>query len=164
MALAVTVNFTILDSKGKSSVTKVRVPTGFSIPQYGEFAVAMAQLISAISQGSITDVSIGLPLNLSAATIRSVAISTANVAEKALFMVRSVVSGLFGKFFLPTYNDSLSVTGSDDIDQADPDVAAYMAILEDGVNTAGGVINPVDLRENDLSSVTEAREIFRRFG
>jgi hypothetical protein len=103
-------------------------------------------------------------LNLATATIRAIAVSTANVAEKALFMVRSVVSGLFGKFFVPTYNDSLSVTGSDDIDQADPNVAAYLAILEDGVTTAGGVINPVDLRENDLSAVTEAREIFRRFG
>ena len=164
MALAVTVNFTVLDAKGKSSVCKVHVPLGFSLPQYGEFAVAMAQLISAISHGSITEVSVGVPLSLAAATIRTVAIATANIAEKGLFIVRSGIAGLFARFNIPTYNEAKSVPGSDDIDDANVDVAAFNAILEDGVTTAGGLINPQDVRGNDLSAVTQSREIFRRSG
>lgn len=164
MALAVRITFTVMDSKGKSSTFPVHVPTGFSIPQYGEFAVAMAQLISAISQGQITDVSVGIPLSLATATIRTVAIATADIAEKALVVVRSVVAGLFARFNIPTFNDQKSVTGSDDLDQSDPDVSEYLAILEDGISTPGGVINCVDRRDNDLSAVTLAVENFRKSG
>jgi hypothetical protein len=138
---AVTVNVTVIDGKGKSSISKVRLPTGFSIAQYSEAA----------------------PLNLSAATIRAAALDFADIAKKALFTVRSSVSGLFARFNIPTYAEANTVTGSDEINTADPDIAAFVAILEDGVNVSGTFIQPCDLRENDLAEVTQAREIFRKY-
>jgi len=160
MALAVTVNFTMVDSKGKSSITKVRVPSGFSVSQYTEFAVAMAQVIANLSDGGITNISVGIPLSLSGATIRAVAGLAADVAKKALLQAGSAVAGLFARFTIPTYDEAHSTTGSDEIDQADPDVAALIAIYEAG---AGGA-SPIDLRGNNLTDVTLAREIFRKFG
>ena len=160
---AASVNFTILDAKGKSSITKIRIPTGFTIAQYASFAVAMGQLIANLSEGAITEMSVSLPLTLSGATIRATAIGIADVAKKALFIVRSSVAGLFAKFFAPTYNEVNTVSGSDQLDAADPDVAAYVAILEGGINVGGQVIDPRDLRGQTLDTATEAREIFRKF-
>jgi hypothetical protein len=160
---AATVNFTVLDAKGKSSVIKIRVPTGFTIANYASFAVAMGQLITPICEGSITEITVSLPISLSGATIRATALSIADVFKKALFTVRSSVAGLFAKFIAPTYNEANTVTGSDQLDVADPDVAAYVAILEGGINVAGTIIDPRDLRGQTLDTVTGQREIFRKF-
>lgn len=159
---AVSVNFTILDSKGKSSVTKVRVPTGFSLTQYALFAQAFAQLIANLSEGSITEISVGMPIDLSGATIRSAALATADVFKKALFTVTSTISGLFGKFFFPTYNEVNTVAGSDQLQPIDTDVMLMTAAIENGINVSGEVVRPLDLRGNNLAEVTQAREIFRR--
>jgi len=164
MALAVSLNFTVLDAKGKSSITKIRVPTGFSVTQYAEAAAALAQLIANIIDGTITDVSVSLPLSLSGATIRAVALSIADVAEKALFVARTTIAGLFTKWFFPTYNETNTVAGTDDINSGDADVAAMIAILEDGINVSGTIVTPRDARGTLIDSVSEAREIFRRFG
>lgn len=159
MALAVTINFTIADAKGKSAVTKVRVPTGFSLADYAQFAIAMGNLIAAVSDGVITDISVGVPLSLSGATIRAVANTTADVAKKALLTAVSAIAGLFTRFNIPTYNESHTVTGSDEIDTSNPDVSALIAIYEAGV----GGVNPIDSRSNDVADVQTARETFRKF-
>jgi hypothetical protein len=164
MALAVTVNYTVTDAKGKSSLCKIRVPSGFSLNQYGEFAVAMGQLVANICDGAITDISVGIPVNLSAATIRASALGIADIAKKALFMMSSAVVGLFSKVFVPTYNEANTTTGSDEINAADADIAAYVAVLEAGITTGGETVTPIDVRGNDLTDVGEMREIFRKFG
>ena len=161
---AVSINFTILDAKGKSSMTKVRVPTGFSVTQYAEFAVAMAQIIAGLSEGAITDVSVSLPISLSGATIRATALGIADVAKKALFVATSAVAGLFTKWFFPTYDEANSVAGSDDVDAADTQVAAMVAILEDGINVSGTQVTPRTGRGDLIDTITERREIFRQFG
>lgn len=157
---AVSFNFTITDSKGKSSVTKVRTPSGFSVSQYSEFGIAMAQVLTNMSDGVLTDVSIGIPLDLSGATIRAVAAAGADVAKKMLLSATSAVSGLFARFHIPTYDEDHTTTGSDSVDMADAEVAALIAVIEAG---SGGVL-PVDRRGNDLEDVTQAREVFRKFG
>lgn len=164
MALAVTVNYSFTDAKGKSSSTKIRVPSGFSVAQYTEFAIAMGQLLSNISDGAITEISVGVPIDLSGATIRAVANNVADVAKKALFMMGGAIAGLVSKMFVPTFDESNTTSGSDSIDRADPDVSAFVAILENGVNVGGFNIGPVDMRGNPLDTVTDQREIFRKFG
>lgn len=164
MALAVSLNFTVLDAKGKTSITKIRVPTGFSITQYSEAALAFAQLIANLSEGAITDISVSLPINLSGATIRSTAVAIADVAKKALFFARSATAGLFTKFFFPTYNEVNTVSGSDNLDATDADVSAMIDILETGINVSGTIVAPRDMRGTSLDSVIETREIFRKFG
>ena len=161
---AVSVNFTFLDAKGKSSTTRIHVPTGFSFAQYIAFAQAMAQLVANLSEGAITEVSVSVPLDLSGATLKAVALGIADVAKKALLSATSIVSGLFAKWFLPTYDESHTLANSDILDPADTDVAALVTILEDGINVSGTIITPRDLRGNPIDTVTLAREIFRKFG
>lgn len=159
MGLAVQVNFTIEDAKGKSSTTNVYVPASFAIADYIEFGTAMGQIIADLSEGILTSISISLPLSLSGATIRSAAAIAADVAKKALFTAGSAVAGLFARFNIPTYDESHTVDNTDEMDMADADVAAVVAILEGG---AGGA-NPCDLRGNNLTDVLSGREIFQKF-
>lgn len=160
---AVGVHFTILDAKGKSSKTVIHVPTGFSIAQYLAFGTAMAELISQIAEGQITEVSVSYPLNLSGATIRVAALAAADIFKKAFFQARSAVSGLLGKFNIPTYDEVNNVINSDQIDMADTQVAALVSIIEDGVNVSGEIVQPIDLRGNDLVEVSLARYVHRKF-
>ena len=160
---AVSINFTFKDAKNKSRVTKIRVPTGFNPAQYVEFAEAFAQILANLSDGAITEISIGIPLDISAATIQLIAGTLADVAKKAFFGAISSVQGLFAKFIIPTYDESHSVTNSDDIDDADPDIAAYIALMEVGTTVNTFPIYPVDKYGNGLDDVNVAREQFRRF-
>jgi len=157
--LAIAINFTVRDAKGKSSLTKVHVPTGFTVPDYVEFATAFGQLICDICEGELTDISVSIPLSLSGATIRAAALVTADIAKKALLMAGSAVAGLFARFTIPTYDESHTLPDTDAIDMADAEVAALVAVIETGV----GGIAPVDLRDSDLTDVLSAREIFRKF-
>jgi hypothetical protein len=159
MALAVAVNFTITDAKGKSATTKVHVPTGFAIADYIEFGTAMGQIIADLSDGVLTNISISLPLSLSGATIRAAAALAADVAKKGLFIAGSAISGLFARFNIPTYDEDHTVDNTDEMDLADAEVAAVVAIIEGG---AGGA-SPCDLRGNNLTDVLSGREIFQKF-
>jgi len=160
---AVSVNFTVQDNKGKTAMTKVHVPTGFTFAQYIAFGQAMGQLVANISEGALTEVSVSVPLNISGATLKAVALAIADVAEKAMFQAVSTVSGLFAKWFLPTYNEANTIDGSDQINTADPDVAGLITILEDGVNVSGTFITPRTVRGDPIDTVNVAREIFRKF-
>lgn len=163
MPLAVSVTFTFLDDKDKSSSTKIRVPNGFSLADYGEFAVGAAQVLANLSTARMTNCSFSATLDLSSATIRAAASLGADIAEKALFVVRSTVNGLFARFNIPTLNDAKVLDGTDQLDTADPDVAAMIAIIENGIDLGGAnFIQPVDLRGNDLDEVSQTREVFRR--
>lgn len=162
MALAVTVNFVIKDAKGKSSTTRVRVPTGFSLSQYIEFGQAMGQIIANMIDGTITEISIGVPLDISGATIKSVANDFADIAKKVFMQFVSTIGGLFGRQNIPTYDESHSVTGSDDVNQSDAAVSAYVALMEAGLTVGLETIHMVDRRGNDIDTLITAREIFRK--
>lgn len=79
-------------------------------------------------------------------------------------MMTGAIAGLFAKMFVPTFDESNTTSGSDSIDRADPDISAFIAILETGVNVSGTNVGPVDMRENAITTVTDQREIFRKFG
>lgn len=158
-AVQLTVNW--IDAKNKPTKTILHIPTGFSISQMIQFAQGAAQLFANTSFASITSVSISVGIDLSAATIRLVAVSTADVAEKLLLTARSLVSGLFARFNIPTFDENKLIPGTDQADFADPDIAALVSAIEDGLIVNTLPVLPRDKRGNDLIEVTQGREIFR---
>lgn len=162
MAYAVSFIFSMRDAKNKTTRVPIRVPNGFSIAQYVEFGQAAAQIIAALSTCQITSVQASLRLDLAGSTIRATAQAISDIFERAIITVNSSIAGLYARFFVPTLDDTKVLTGTDQIDLTDVDVAAYVALIEDGLDLGGSVfIQPVDLRGNDLADVNSAREVFR---
>lgn len=162
MALAITVRVEFIDDKGKTSFTKVRVPNGFTLSQYGEFGTALAQLLTDISICRVTGGSLTFSIDLSGLGLRTVAGITADIAEKAAFLFNTAITGLRAKLRIPTFRETLVPPGSDAVDLADVDVAAFKTAMESGIVTTGGTISPTDDRENDITGLTTAREVKRR--
>lgn len=160
MALAVSLRFSFVDAKGKTSFTKVNVPNGFAISDYIEFGQGIAQLMTNISEGQITGASATFGLDISGAGLKAVASGLADAGQKAFFIFRSAVAGFTKRMFVPTLSELKVSAGSDDIDQADVDVAAFITAMEDGIVVTGGTISPTDSRAQDLVAVSSAKENF----
>jgi len=163
MALAVTIQIDMKDAKNKSSFSRVRVPTGFSIAQYAEFAADFGQLVSNATTCAITGISINFALDLSSATLVNTVTVAADVAHKAFIQMRSAVAGFVSKFKIPTFDeDGLTLAGTEEIDTSDVFVAALLAGLENGYDLpTGGVMAPVDKYGNDLTTPSITRTIFQ---
>lgn len=162
MALAVSMRFDFIDAKGKTSFTKVRVPLGFVIADYVEFGQGMAQFLANISTGKITQTSFCVGMDLSGSTIKAVASGLSDIAQKALLGFSTIVAGFRTKLKLPAISEAKVVVGSDTLDLADPDVAAFVSAMEVGIVVTGGTIQPTDIRLNDVSVLDYAREFFRK--
>ena len=161
MALSTTLNFTMVDAKGETSNTKVRVPTTFSIAQYVEFGQALAQLLVEITNCSITGVSINFGLDLSSLGFKTVASAVEKVAAKAQGLFNTV-SGIIAKWLIPAPIEEKVVTGSDDFDQTDSDIAALVSAFEDGIAVTDGTIQFTNGRGGDITSIASLKETFRR--
>lgn len=161
MAIAVSIRYDFIDDKGKTSFTKIRIPQGLTIAQYTGFAQGMAQLLADISFARITSASICIAIDLSTATIKAVAQATSDIAEKAYFAFNTAVNGIRKRLRLPSFSEAFVLQGTDAIDENDPLISAFVDAMEVGITTPGGVIAPVDSRLNDLTTLREAREVFR---
>lgn len=162
MARAVDVRFGFVDQKGKKAQTILHVPNGFTLTDYDEFGAAMGQLMANITETSITQGSIGHSVDLSGLSLKTVAISLASIARKLRLRFTTAVTGFIAKTLIPSPNESLVGAGSDDFNQADPDVAAVISFYEDGVAVTGGTMTLTNGRDHDIVSVVEAKEKFLR--
>lgn len=162
MALAVTARFDFIDQKGKTSFTKVRIPTGFTFAQYVEFVQDAAQLIADTSVGILTGASFTVSMDLSGSVIKATADILSDVAEKALFQFGSAVSGFFSRLNLPAFNETYIPVGTDAVDTADPDIMDFTATMVDGIAITSGTLQPVTDRGDDLVSVDIAVEQFQK--
>jgi len=162
MPLAVSLRFDFVDVKNKKSFTKIRVPNGFTLSQYVEAAQAFAQILTNLSNGSVTNASVTFGLDLAGLGLSTVASGLADVYQKARFQFSTVASGFRAFFRIPTFSETKVVYGSDAIDDSDIDVAAFITAMENGVVVTGGTISPCDMRENDIAALQFAREIHRK--
>jgi len=164
MALAVNVRFDLIDNKGKTSFTKIRVPTGFSIAQYIEFAQGAAQVIANTSNCKITSVSLTFGIDLTGLGLATVASGLADIYQKFRFQFNTAISGFKAKFQIPASSESLVTSGSDAVNIADVDVAAFIAAMNNGIVVTGGTVAFADNRGMDITSLQFAREVHRRKG
>lgn len=162
MALAVTLQINFRDAKNKRSSTDIKIPTGFSIAQYQEFAVAACQVVANSNMGEIVSASLNFGLDLSGLGLKTVITTFADVAVKAFQGFRSAVTGLQRRLKVPTFDETFMIAGTDQIDTAATEVAAWISYLEDGSDVGGTTIQPVDKRGNDLTTPTFSRELHVR--
>lgn len=160
MALAVTIVFTIEDDSNDSSSTRIRVPTGFSISQYQEFALGAATLMASLCAGHISSANVCVELDISGITGNVVAAGLRYL--KGLFNISSDTQGFGRALQVPTFDSNMFIDDSDAIDLADADVAAFIDALEVGLAVTGGTIQPQTDRGHDFESVDSGYKSFRR--
>jgi len=160
MALAVTLQIDFKDNKNKSSFTRLRIPTGFTIAQMITFAQSAAQAVQNLSKAKVVGASLNVAIDISAELINVASNVLADVSEKALFMFNSVVAGIKARFNIPTFDETYVVPGSDQIDNADAPIVLFLTAIETGYALTGGSMAPVNKYGDSLTNHTEARELF----
>lgn len=160
---AISFTFSFVDSKNKTASTKINVPTGLTIAGIISFGQAAAQILANFSSCRLTGLRACIGIDISGLGLLTAPATGSDRSEKGLFNMRTA-GNTYGKIMLPTFAESLVVANTDQIDETDTDVAAFITALEDGLTmTSTAVIAPVDLRDNDFIEVTETRELFRAF-
>jgi len=162
MAIAPQIIYTVIDDSGERGTTSINMPTGFTLAGFQQFAASFATLLDAILGGKVESAEICFGVDLTTLT-SNVALSTSDVEEIGAFVFRTSENQPV-HVNIPGLDELVVASGSDDIDQVNANVAAFLAAMETGVNTVGGLCSPCDVGEVDIVTTESARERFRASG
>ena len=162
MAHAFALTYTYQDDAGKTATHDIHVPTAFSIAQFTEFGRSMADLLDNIVSGLITSVDLTLTADLSGLLLNFVE-PEGDVEEVASFQF-ATADNRSVEINLPAINEDVVLAGSNDIDQTDAGIAAFITAMESGIAVTGGTIQPCDVNQDSIVDTVYAREAFRSSG
>lgn len=162
MSLQPQVTISWVDDKEKTTTTKFRILTGYTTAELNTYGFAIAQLFKDISTAKITDVSISVGLDLSLASLKTVATTFADWFTKLFVQARDVSEGVITKYFVPTFDEANISSGSDVANAADAEVIALQTLIEDGLADGGIFIHPVTDYNQNVDAVDFMRENFRK--
>lgn len=150
--------YTVYDAKNKSATTSVKVPTTFALADYIEFGQSMASLLGAIAAGNVRSADFCLPIDISGFTNNTVS-PLSDVEEIGAFEFVTA-EGNRVKLNIPGCPDGTTILDSDALDETDPQVAAIITMMEDGL----GGTTPCDIGGDDVVDTLFARERSRSTG
>jgi hypothetical protein len=157
------ITFTVADEKGDTSTITIPVPDSTALTDLPLMAQALADLLEPMVTGGLVNAFIRIVPTITGWAAAAAADS--DVQEKAEFALRTA-GGFVKRLNLPTFLESLFNANSKDVNQADADVSAFVTALEDGIDLTGaggsGIVQPCDLREEDLTSLLYATENWGR--
>lgn len=162
MALAVSAVFVLTDGKGASATTRIRIPNGFSLAQYQEFAQGAAQVITDMTGAEVTRAGVSIGVDFNDGSLDTIATLASDVYNKGRWIFNTVASGFRKIMRIPSLHESNTAPNSNQIDSADPSVVAFEALMEDGVLTSEGTMQPQNERGYDITGRASAVEQFRR--
>jgi len=162
MAHAFALTYTYQDDSGNTATHDIHVPTAFSLSQFTEFGRTMADLLDNIVSGMIMGLDLTLTADLSGLLLNFTD-DDSDVEEVGAFSFVTS-DGRPVSVNLPAINENIVLAGSDDIDQLDSGVAAFITAMESGIVVTGGTIQPCDVNEDTVFSTVYARESFRSSG
>jgi len=149
--------YSFLDDKNKISTTEINVPTTFNLSQYTEFGAAMATILQNLAQGKLVSADLCLQADISGLTSNAATVGS-TVDLVGAFQFGTDLNNKVA-VTIPCLSELfMTVSGSDDLDQTQADVAAFLFAMTDGIVTTGGTILPCDKAEEDITSIDFARE------
>jgi len=154
--------YEIQDADGDQASFQVHVGTGLTLTQYTEGIRALAALIDPLVGGIISLASFVTGVDISALTSNT-ATATSDVEEVGAFKFSSA-AGFPVVVNIPGLDELQVAAGSDELDQAHPDIAAFITMMTSGIAVTGGTIIPCDIAESDIVTLDYARENFRASG
>lgn len=154
---------TFIDQAGKTSTMEVHFTTGLTLAQITEgLGAGLGALIDAVTVAIITAINALIPVDISGLT-GNAAGALSDVEQLGEF-IGGTAAGRKVIVNVPAIMNTLSTPGSDDLDQADADVAAFISALEDGLAVTGGTVTVTDVGGDDVTAVLTARERVRNSG
>ncbi len=162
MAEPIELTGTYTDQANKKATNTLYLAAGLTIAQFTEGIQALSSLIDAVLGAIINGLQFTVAIDLSGLTSNE-ASTTSDVEEVGEFIFttgqnRPVIVNL------PGILDTFSPAGSDNLDLADSDIAAFVTAIEDGIVVTGGTIIPCDVDQNDITELVTARERVRNTG
>jgi hypothetical protein len=151
---------TIQDAPGSESIVRIHMPNNTEIATFKIFIQNTAVLIDALIKGKITNLSVGLGVDLPGG-IKSAPDSSADVEEGARFIFNAANGGS-ARLRLPTFDEAKFVTGSDLVNLTDTDVADFVTQIVDGQTITLQAQHPSAADESDIVSLDSARSAFGR--
>lgn len=158
----------VRDAKGKISTTEVKFSVGntFSVRGLEVIAQRIAELVAPLLAGQIVRIGVALSFELPA----SLGVSGDNtlspdsdVEEGARFQFRTA-GGYTTSLRLPTFYESKLISGTDQVNLTDADVAAFVNAMVDQISVTDGpdtyIVNPSDYRGDGIVHLVFAREQF----
>lgn len=168
MAVTHTVFFRVQDGKGSKSAVTVEVPTSVSLADVAIFAAEMAKIVRPLLAGQIVGVGYMIELDLASvfgAGENPVPDANSDVEEGARFGF-ATTNDFTKTMRVPTFLETLINASTDEVNTTDTDVAAFVAAMTGGIDltSAGGsgIVQPSDVRAEDLATLKYAIEAFTR--
>ncbi|KKK72912.1 hypothetical protein LCGC14_2899150 [marine sediment metagenome] len=162
MAKAPVIDIQIADESNSKAQFGSSVIDALTIPQYQEAFDVYALLVNNIINGILEKASMTFPISV-AGLVGNVLGPNSDVEEIGHFAFATADNRKV-EINIPGIDLDTFILGSDDLDQADPDVAAFIAIILNGVSTPGGTIIPTDVAELDVDNLRKARKQTRPTG
>jgi hypothetical protein len=126
---------------------------------------AFALLVEPLILGQIVGAGFTIEVPVSGVIVGAAADVFADIQEKAVFAFRTA-GGFLKKISIPTFNEGLFVGGGSSgmVDITDPDVAAFVDGMIDGIDLAAsgglGLVAVVDTRDDDVAQLESASQLF----
>lgn len=152
---------TISDADGDVAKTAFYVADA-SLAAYNEISPDLADLVDNIIYGKVEGAQLRALADVSA-LIANTAEDTSDVGDVGQFQFRTVDNRPV-RVNVPGLDETKVAVNSDDINQADANVAAFITAMVAGIAVTGGTIQPCNVGEDSILSVEFARERFRNRG
>lgn len=159
--MAITLFYTITDGSIPAHTSKVEFPLHPSTSFDDAVAAieAIWDLVNPLTAGRLVSAGFTVEADISAFT-NPVALVLSDIQERAHFIFRTV-NGFLKRIGIPAVAEGIFGSGgaADTVDTTDPDVAAFVAAMETGVNILpSGLVTVTDRRGENLEVLESAVE------
>lgn len=154
--------YTVYDKRGKRATTSVQVGESETKARVQLFATAWGAAIDNLIGGVIRSAAAMLSANPNGLTGNVVG-SNSDVEEIGALQF-TCETGAPIEVTIPGLNENVVENDTGDLDQTDTDVAALIALFEDGLDVTGDTIYAVNAGDERASALIYARERSRNSG
>lgn len=159
MTVAFEIVYEYTDASGDKAESAIRLVTNLTLVNYIDFARAMGVLVNNIVGGIVSRAGLRVAVDVSALT-SNVVDTTSDVEDVGAFQYATVDNRPV-RVNVPGIVEAKVLAGSDDLDTADPAIAALNTAMVSGIAVTAATISPTDQAEDDITTLIFARERFR---
>lgn len=154
MALPIKIQYTIRDAKGFLSRTLVHIPSATTLTNGVTFAQDLGAVVDAVIGGKLESIDLCIGVALPGG-IKTDPDADTDIEEGALFVYEDADGRVFRQR-LPTFLESLILTGTRQVDNSNAGVQAYT----DTIVSGNGTVAPVTLAATDITALVSDKEQF----